>query len=131
MQGHRGLRPGWGPHLIAAGAAAGDRIGICESALTPRPEHLQQTGVVHAGVVSTLAAHTAGAAAATLMGAQHSVLTSELKMHLLRPARGPRSCTATVLEPGRMFSMLEAEVRAADLLVAKFIGTLAIVDSVR
>jgi uncharacterized protein (TIGR00369 family) len=105
--------------------------GICESALTPRPEHLQQDGVVHAGVVSTLADHTAGAAAATLMGAQHSVLTSEFKIHLLRPARGPLSCTATVLKPGRMLSVVEAEVRAAGVLVAKFSGTLAIVDTVR
>jgi uncharacterized protein (TIGR00369 family) len=104
--------------------------GCCASELTPRPEHLQQDGVVHAGVVSTLADHTAGAAAATLMAAPQLVLTSEFKIHLLRPARGPLACLATVLKPGRTFSIVEAEVRATDTLVAKFIGTLVIVDRV-
>ena len=105
--------------------------GICESALTPRPEHLQQDGVVHAGVISTIADHTAGSAAGTLMDAHQIVLTSEFKLHLLRPARGRLSCVATVLKPGRMFSVVEADVRVADVLVAKLIGTLAIVDEVR
>ncbi|MEO7733039.1 MAG: PaaI family thioesterase [Kofleriaceae bacterium] len=105
--------------------------GLCESTLTPRPEHLQQSGVVHAGVLATLADHTAGSAAATLMPAQHSVLTSEFKIHLLRPARGPLRCLGTVLKPGRMFSIVEAEIRAADVLVAKFVGTLAIIDPTR
>ena len=104
--------------------------GRCESALTLRPEHLQQDGVVHAGVISTLADHTAGAAAGTLMDMRQIVLTSEFKLHLLRPARGRLTCTATVLKPGRMFSIVEAEVRAAEALVAKFIGTLAIVEAV-
>lgn len=105
--------------------------GLCESTLTPRPEHMQQSGVVHAGVLATLADHTAGSAAATLMAPEHSVLTSEFKIHLLRPARGPLRCLATVLKPGRMFSIVEAEVRAADALVAKLIATLAIVDTLR
>jgi uncharacterized protein (TIGR00369 family) len=105
--------------------------GVCESTVTPRPEHLQQNGVVHAGVITTLADHTAGAAAATLMAAHQGVLTSELKIHLLRPGRGPLRCTATVLKPGRMFSIVEAEVRSGDVLVAKLIGTLAIVEAVR
>lgn len=105
--------------------------GICGSALAPRPEHLQQDGIVHAGVVTTLADHTAGCAAGTLMAAHQIVLTSELKIHLLRPARGPLTCRAAVLKPGRMFSIVEAEVRAADVLVAKLIGTLALVDAVR
>jgi uncharacterized protein (TIGR00369 family) len=104
--------------------------GVCESALTPRPEHLQQDGVVHAGVISTIADHTAGSAAGTLMAAHQIVLTSEFKLHLLRPARGRLTCLATVLKPGRMFSIVEAEVRTADALVAKLIGTLAIVDGV-
>lgn len=102
--------------------------GVCEAALPPRPEHLQQDGVVHAGVISTIADHTAGSAAGTLMAAHQIVLTSEFKLHLLRPARGRLTCVATVLKPGRMFSIVEAEVRAGDALVAKLIGTLAFVD---
>jgi len=104
--------------------------GVCESALTPRAEHLQQDGVVHAGVISTIADHTAGAAAGTLIEAAQIVLTSEFKLHLLRPARGRLTCRAAVLKPGRMFSIVESEVSAGGVLVAKFIGTLAIVDGV-
>jgi len=91
---------------------------------------MQQDGVVHAGVISTMADHTSGTAAGTLMEASQIVLTSEFKLHLLRPARGPLTCTATVLKPGRLFSIVEAEVLAADVLVAKLIGTFAIVDQV-
>ena len=41
--------------------------GWCESRLEVQPWHLQQTGVVHAGVLATLADHCAGAAATTLL----------------------------------------------------------------
>jgi uncharacterized protein (TIGR00369 family) len=103
--------------------------GLVETALVPRAEHLQQDGVVHAGVVATLADHTAGAAAGTLMAASQIVLTSELGLHLLRPARGRLACRATVLKPGRTLSVVEAEVTDPDgVLVAKLIATLAIVD---
>jgi len=104
--------------------------GRVESALTPRPYHLQQDGVVHAGVLTSIADHTAGAAAGTLIEAHQSVVTSELKIHLLRPARGPLVCTATVLKAGRLFSIVESEVRVAGALIAKLIGTLVIVDGV-
>ena len=103
--------------------------GLVETALAPRAEHLQQDGVVHAGVVATLADHTAGAAAGTLMAASQIVLTSELGLHLLRPARGRLACRATVLKPGRTLTIVESEIRDPDgVLVAKLIATLAIVD---
>ncbi len=101
--------------------------GSVSSSLAPRPEHLQQDGYVHAGVVATLADHTAGGAAATLMAAEQFVLTSEFKIHLLRPARGPLECTAKVLKAGRLFSIVEAEVFGENNLVAKLIATMAAV----
>jgi uncharacterized protein (TIGR00369 family) len=102
--------------------------GVVRSALAPRPEHLQQDGYVHAGVVTTLADHTAGAAAGTLIEPRQIILTSELKIHLLRPAHGRLECIATVLKPGRMFSIVESEVRASGTLVAKLIATMAVVE---
>ena len=104
--------------------------GIVRSVLPPRAEHLQQDRYVHAGVIATLADHTAGGCAATLIMADQSVLTSEYKIHLLRPARGRLECMATVLKPGRLFSIVEAEVFATEperQLVAKLIATMAIV----
>jgi uncharacterized protein (TIGR00369 family) len=101
--------------------------GVVCTAISPRAEHLQQDGYVHAGVVGTIADHTAGGAAATLLMADQGVLTSEFKIHLLRPARGRLDCTAKVLKSGRLFSVVEAEVFGEGALVAKLIATMAIV----
>ena len=60
--------------------------GQCETRLKIRPEHMQQDEYVHAGVVATLADHTAGAAAYTLIATEEIILTVEYKVHLLRPA---------------------------------------------
>lgn len=95
------------------------------------PRHLQHTGVVHAGVIATLADHTMGAAAQTLAAAGHWVLTAEFKTSLLRGARGERLvCEAWVVKPGRQLSFTEAEVYALAggerRLVAKASGTMAV-----
>lgn len=103
--------------------------GTCETVLTVRTDHTQQDGFVHAGVTAAMADHTAGAAAATLAPESHGVLTTEYSIHLLRPARGTElRCVAKVLRPGRTLSVVEAEVSADGVLVAKLTATLAIVS---
>ena len=49
--------------------------GWCETHLNVGPHHLQQTNLVHAGVLATLADHTAGAAGSTLLAPDEYVLT--------------------------------------------------------
>jgi uncharacterized protein (TIGR00369 family) len=106
--------------------------GLCETALTIAPRLLQQHGFVHAGVTTTLADHTAGGAAGTLIGADEHVLTSEYKIHFLRPGRADRlTCRATVLKAGTMFSVVEAEVHGGGLLIAKMMATVAVVPADR
>jgi uncharacterized protein (TIGR00369 family) len=106
--------------------------GFCETALVITPRLLQQHGFVHAGVTTTLADHTAGGAAATLIGPDQAVLTSEYKIHFLRPGRADRlTCRATVLKAGTMFSVVEAEVRALDSLIGKMMATVAVVAADR
>ncbi|HEY8608582.1 MAG TPA: PaaI family thioesterase [Noviherbaspirillum sp.] len=105
--------------------------GWCESALTLEARHLQHTGVVHAGVLSTIADHTAGGAAMTVTPADGYILTVEFKIHLLRAARGESLfCRATVLKPGRAFHVVESEVFAVSAggstLVSKLSGTMAV-----
>ncbi len=51
--------------------------GICETELDVELRHLQQDGIVHAGVQATVADHTDGGAAATLIEPGHIVLTAE------------------------------------------------------
>lgn len=87
--------------------------GWCESELLVLPRHLQQNGVVHAGVQATMADHTAGAAAWTMAEPGQFVLSIEFKISLLRAGRAERLlCRADVIKPGRSVSFVEAEVFA-------------------
>jgi uncharacterized protein (TIGR00369 family) len=114
--------------------SAGD--GHCETTLATGSRHLQQDGFVHAGVQSTMADHTAGAAAGTLVRPGEIVLTAEFKINLLRPARGEALiCRARVVKPGRRLMVVESDVYcvadAAETLVARLLGTMAVVPSQR
>lgn len=107
--------------------------GVCESILALAPDLLQQSGVAHAGVIATLADHTAGGAAMTVLPEGKGVLSIEFKVNLLRPGEGEQlACRATVLKSGRTISVAEAEVFAVKAgerkLAAKATVTLAIVD---
>ena len=117
-------------HLGVRVGGVGD--GWCESALDVAPHHLQQDDYVHAGVVATLADHTAGGAACTQVAAEQTVLTIEFKVNLLRPAvGGGLLCRSTVLRGGRTLIVCESEVfarrGAEEKLVAKATVTLAVV----
>lgn len=106
--------------------------GWCESSIELAPQHMQQDDVVHAGVQSTLADHTAGAAAGTLLGSDEIVLTASFHVHFLRGARGQRlRCRAQVVKPGRQLVVSEAIVHAEDdgrsVETARLTATLAVV----
>ncbi len=108
--------------------------GWAKSSLVVAERHGQAQGVIHAGVQATMADHTAGAAATTLLGPEHVVLTVEFKVNLLRPATGDRlMCTATVLKPGRAVSVVESEVffvrKGHSVLASKATMTLAVVPA--
>jgi uncharacterized protein (TIGR00369 family) len=97
-----------------------------------QPRHLQQDGYVHAGVQATMADHTAGAAAATLLEGGQMVLTAEFKINLLRPAEGDRLiCRSTVLKQGKQLTVVESEIFSVKLetecLVSKATATIAVV----
>jgi uncharacterized protein (TIGR00369 family) len=107
--------------------------GECETALEIKDRHLQQDGFVHAGVHATIADHTAGVAAATLIRENKMVLSVEFKINLLRAARGQRlNCRAKVLKPGRRISVVESSVYCVsdgeERLVSKMTATMAYVD---
>jgi uncharacterized protein (TIGR00369 family) len=112
---------------------AGCGPGWCESTLRLAPRHLQHTGVIHAGVQTTIADHTAGAAAMTLMQEGEYILTAEFKLNLLRAGQGESLwCRAQVLKPGRSLSCVESEVYAvADgrkVLISKLTATMAVMS---
>ncbi|MFH1982396.1 MAG: PaaI family thioesterase [Pseudomonadota bacterium] len=108
--------------------------GRCRSRLTLAARHRQQDGFVHAGVIATMADHTAGAAAASLIGEGEIILTAEYKINFLRAAQGAAlECRAVVIKPGRTLSVVEAEVFSiADektTLVSKALLTMAVVST--
>lgn len=110
--------------------------GECETELTIEPRHLQQDGFVHAGVQATMADHTAGGAAATLVGPDEVVLTAEFKINLLRAAGGERlRCRSKVLKPGSRLTVVESEVhceaKGASKLVSKATASIAVVSRSR
>ncbi|HSC00746.1 MAG TPA: PaaI family thioesterase, partial [Burkholderiaceae bacterium] len=105
--------------------------GTVSTELRVQKRHMQHTGVVHAGVMATMADHSMGAAAQTVAPEGHWILTAELKTSLLRPARCERLvCEAQVLKPGRLITFTEADVWAVAgnerTLVMKASATMAV-----
>lgn len=106
--------------------------GEVRTSLILTKRHLQQDGFVHAGVQATIADHTAGAAAVTLLKAHQYVLTAEFKISLLRAAKGTRlSCRAKVLKAGKLLTVVESEVYSGDgediRLTSKAMVTVAVI----
>jgi uncharacterized protein (TIGR00369 family) len=109
--------------------------GVCRSHIILEAMHQQQDGYVHAGVQATLADHSAGTAAVTLIDKGQRVLTAEFKINLLRAAKGQQLiCHSTVLKAGRVLIIAESEIYTlqADnslVLVAKATVTLAVINN--
>ncbi len=106
--------------------------GWCETSMQIRPEHLQHHGLFHAGVVATIADHSAGMASGTLCPQDKAVLTAEYKINLLRPGVGESiRCRAEVLKPGKTLTIVESKVWAikdgSEKLIAKMMATMALV----
>ncbi|AOP35513.1 phenylacetic acid degradation protein PaaI [Leptospira tipperaryensis] len=87
--------------------------GELNSFVEIKDKHLQQNGYVHAGVISTLADHSAGGAAGTLVGEKQVVLTLEFKINLLRTGIGNRlRCEAKVFYHGATVIVVNSDVYA-------------------
>lgn len=108
--------------------------GIFETHLEVRPEHQQQDGFVHAGVMATMADHTAGYAAFTIVPPDKRVLTVEFKINFLKPAAGRRLvCRGRVVNGGRRIIVAEADVFSItdgnEKHVARAMVTLMVVEA--
>ncbi len=96
--------------------------------------HLQQDGYAHAGLIATLADHTAGYASFTLVPECQRILTVEYKINFLNLAKGDYlECRAEVIKQGKHLLVAESCVYAIDkgveTLVAKALLTMAAVPS--
>lgn len=103
--------------------------GYLESKLKILDRHRQQDQYVHAGVIATMADHTAGYAAFSLVPEGHRILTIEFKINFLNPAFGSSLiCRSKILREGGQIFVGESEVfdqrSEGEVLVAKAIVTL-------
>jgi len=107
--------------------------GRCEIHAPILPGFLQQHGFGHAGLTFSLGDSAAGYAALTLMPLDGEVLTAEIKINLLAPARGDiLIARGTVIKPGRRLIVVQSEVFVVDAgqqtRIALLQGTMVPVD---
>lgn len=79
--------------------------------MTPREDLNQFMGYVHAGVVTGLADHAAGAAYASTLPEGKACLTIELKINLMKPAQGETlAAEARVISAGGTIGVVQSDV---------------------
>ncbi len=79
--------------------------------VTPKEELAQFLGYVHAGVVTGLADHAAGAAYASVLSDSRSCMTIELKINFMKPAQGEMlAAEATVISAGNTIGVVQSNV---------------------
>lgn len=77
------------------------------------PGMRQQQGFGHAGLTFSIGDSAAGYAALTLLPLESEVVTAEIKVNLLAPARGERLvATGRVIKPGKRLCVVTSEVHA-------------------
>ena len=77
----------------------------------PKPELAQFMGYVHAGVVTGLADHAAGAAYASVLPEGKVCLTIELKINFMKPAEGDAlAAEARVVSAGGTIGVVQSDV---------------------
>lgn len=102
--------------------------GIVEATMSLKPEFKQYSGVIHGGILASLADTIAGFAAYTVTPPDKDVLTAELKTSFLRAAWGNELIAkGIVIKPGRNIHFSECEIYCDDKLVCKASGTFCVV----
>ena len=85
--------------------------GYLESRLKILNRHRQQDNYIHAGILTTMADHTAGYAAYSLIAEEMRILTVEFKINFLQPAYGHTlTCKSRIIHEGRQLLIGESEV---------------------
>ena len=108
-------------------AGEGYAVISCEK----RPELLQQTGIVHGGVVAALCEAAAGYAALTVLPEGQTPVGVEYKINFLRPVTADKVLAkATVVKPGRNLFVVEVDAcnEGSDQVAAKMLLTCAVVS---
>ena len=92
----------------------------------------QQHGLMHGGIVASLADVACGYAALTMMPAEREVLTVEFKINFLKPANPDRViAVGQVVQSGRTLTVCEGTVfdSTRTRVLAKMTATMMAVDA--
>jgi len=91
------------------------------------PEHLNLQGLVHGGVLATLADVAMGLAVRTAVQPGRRHVTIELTIHYVRPAsQGDIEVLGHVIRVGSQIGFAEADVLQGDRLLARGSGTYSV-----
>jgi len=89
--------------------------------------HYNSAGIVHGGVLFTLADTAMGAALHSTLAPGESCATIEMKISYFKPVvAGAIVCTAEIVNKGRTIASLESSLHVDGVLVAKANGTFSI-----
>ena len=79
--------------------------------MAPRPDLAQFLGYVHAGVVTGLADHAAGACYASVLPDGKTCMTIELKINFMKPAAGDQLVAeARIVSSGKSIGVVQSDV---------------------
>ncbi|TSA15411.1 MAG: PaaI family thioesterase [Betaproteobacteria bacterium] len=102
--------------------------GTSVAALGVRSGLLNPNGVVHGGVLFTLADTAMGAALYTTLAPGENCATIEIKIHFLRPVtKGKIRCLTRLVHRGSRIAVLESHLSAGRVQVAQALGTFTII----
>ncbi len=108
--------------------------GYVEAEISLERMHQQQIGLVHGGVIATIADIAAGFAGFTLVAHNEHTVTAEIKISYLRKGIGTKlRSIGKVLKAGKSFHFCEAHVYCTDhdgieQLIAHATTTMAIIQ---
>lgn len=87
------------------------KSGLFESRVLIGEYHRTQDNFIHAGLMATMADHTAGYAAFTVVSEQFRILTIEFKINFLKPAYGNAlRCRSRIISKGKQIIVAESKV---------------------
>ncbi len=101
--------------------------GLCRIELDVAPEHFNPHGIVHGGVLYSVADTGMGGALTSLLGDDEICTTVEIKIVYFRPATAGRLiCETEVVNRGRRTAALESTLSAGERVLARAYGTFMI-----
>ncbi len=106
--------------------------GLCHTSIEPKPEHFNSMHMAHGGIVMTLLDAAMGNAARSVVDENESVVTIDMQVAFIAPARGRLSGEGRVVKATRTLIFAEGTVKdEAGELVAKATGLFRPVDRAR